>query len=67
MMWREILDDSIDGEFEGNTFPIPRAYDEVLRRAYGDYMKQPELDERVSHHHIIKINLDSGKNKEQKR
>lgn len=57
MMRRETLEDSIDWDFEGYQFPVPRAYDEVLTRAYGDYMQPPDECDRVSHHDIIKIDL----------
>lgn len=57
MMRRTILEDSIDWEFEGYKFPVARAYDEVLTRAYGDYMQQPDEENRVSHHDIIEIDL----------
>ncbi len=30
--------DTIEGEFEGNSFPIPMDWDKVLKQAYGDYM-----------------------------
>lgn len=55
MMRRETIEDSIDWEFDGYKFPVPRAYDEVLTRAYGDYMTPPDI--KVSHHDIVKIDL----------
>lgn len=61
MMKRETLEDSILWEFEGYNFPIPRNYDEVLRRGYGDYMQLPDKQNRVSHHNIVKIDLDTNK------
>ena len=57
MMRRETIEDSIDWDFEGCKFPVPRAYDEVLTRAYGDYMKLPDIDKRVSHHNIVEIDF----------
>jgi len=51
----------IDGEFEGHLFPIPKNYDEVLRRNFGDYMKLPPEEERYPHHGIIEICLDTKK------
>ena len=63
MMRRKTLEDSIEWDFEGYKFPVPRAYDEVLTRAYGDYMQPPDEANRVSHHDIIKIDLDTEENK----
>ncbi len=60
MMRRETIEDSIELEFEGYKFPCPKAYDEVLTRAYGNYMHQPEVENRVSHHNIVKIDLDTN-------
>lgn len=57
MMKRETLEDSINWDFEGHRFLVPRAYDDVLTRAYGDYMKLPDEHDRVSPHEIIKIDL----------
>ena len=63
MMKRKTLEESIPWDFEGHSFPVPKAYDIVLTRAYGDYMKQPDKDNRVSHHDIIEIDLNSDENK----
>lgn len=42
---------SIDGTFEGEFFPIPCNYDEVLCSLYGrDYMTPPPIDKRTSTH-----------------
>lgn len=35
--------------FEGMTIRMPRAYDAVLTRGYGDYMAIPPVSERVNH------------------
>lgn len=37
-------------EFEGHLMPVPVGYDEVLKAAYGDYMKLPPEEKRVIHH-----------------
>ncbi len=55
MMTRSNLEDSIEWEFEGYKFPVSRYYDEVLTRAYGDYMQLSDEENRVSHHDIIEI------------
>ena len=58
IMKKEVMMDSIDAMFEGHSFPIPRTYDAVLTKAYGDYMKLPDEFNRVSHHNIVEIDLN---------
>lgn len=36
--------------FEDGQFYVPKEYDAVLRRIYGDYMQLPPEEERVPHH-----------------
>ena len=36
--------------FERYMFNVPREYDKVLRRCYGDYMELPPVEKRVTHH-----------------
>ena len=36
-------------EFEGKMYSVPRDYDYVLRKSYGDYMVLPPEDKRVTH------------------
>lgn len=46
--------DSVDEvEFEGRKFLIPSGYDELLTNMYGDYMKLPPAEQRVSNHDFV--------------
>lgn len=41
----------VDGEFEGEKFPIPSDADDVLKSIYGpDYMTPPTIEKRISTH-----------------
>lgn len=37
-------------EFEGYMFKGPKEYDKILHHLFGDYMKLPPIEKRVSHH-----------------
>ncbi|WP_024860104.1 LicD family protein [Ruminococcus flavefaciens] len=41
---------TIELEFESKLYPVPSGYDRILRRIYGDYLKLPPEDQRVSDH-----------------
>lgn len=47
---KSIFEDTIDADFEGIKFKIPREYDSVLRQTYGDYMQLPPEKDRIAHH-----------------
>ena len=47
---KEWFEDSMMVEFEGKKYPAPIGADALLRKLYGDYMKLPPEDQRVSHH-----------------
>ncbi len=36
---------------------IPKEADRVLHQLYGDYMKLPTEEKRVSHHKIVEFNI----------
>lgn len=60
LMWpiygeREILpakvfSGTVEVTFEGETFPAPIGYDAYLRSLYGDYERDPPLENQNSHH-----------------
>ena len=47
---RGVFDSFMDCEFEGKKYKIPVSYDEYLRESYGEYMKLPPEEKRVSTH-----------------
>lgn len=50
---KKVFSSFIDVEFEGRYFKAPVGYDEWLKSYYGDYMKLPPEEKRVSHHHFV--------------
>ena len=40
-------------EFEGHKFPIPKEYDTLLRRMYGNYMQLPSIEQRIRHSSLL--------------
>ena len=59
---KDIFYDSIEWEFEGYKFPVPKEYDYVLTKNYGDYMSLPSIEEQQPHHGIVEVNFDTTKN-----
>ena len=49
---KEVFDSFIDMEFEGKKYKAPIGYDKWLKSFYGDYMKLPPLEKRVSRHNF---------------
>ena len=49
------LEKTAEVEFEGRKFMAMEGYDEVLRMAYGDYMKLPPPEQRASHNPASRI------------
>jgi lipopolysaccharide cholinephosphotransferase len=50
IMPAEIFSDVVEIEFEGEKFPAPAGYDAYLRCLYGDYMPEPPVEKRKTHH-----------------
>ncbi len=46
----EWLKTGIKADFEGHKLFIPSGYHQVLSQLYGDYMKLPPVEKRVTHH-----------------
>jgi lipopolysaccharide cholinephosphotransferase len=44
--------------FEDGTFYIPKEYDTILSKLYGDYMTFPPPDKRVSKHELIALDFN---------
>ncbi len=55
---REWFEDVIDQPFGDTTVKIPRDYDGYLTCLYGDYMKLPPVEERVTAHNHFYLNFD---------
>lgn len=47
---KRIFESFIKTKFEGKEYKIPKGYKEWLKDLYGDYMKLPPEEQRVSHH-----------------
>ncbi len=52
--------DTIEMEFEGHLFSVPRNYDKILTNNFGDYMTLPPLEQQKPHHGIIEICFDTN-------
>ncbi|WP_291950307.1 phosphorylcholine transferase LicD [Campylobacter sp.] len=50
IMPKEYFNDIVNLSFEGRKFPCMNGYDEHLKKYYGDYMKLPPENSRISHH-----------------
>lgn len=47
--------------FNNQQFPVPIGYDNYLKMYYGDYMMLPNFEDRVSNHHIAKLEIEGRK------
>ncbi len=48
----------VEVEFEGKKYKAPIGYDEWLRILYGDYMKLPPEEKRISHHSFVAYTIN---------
>ncbi len=55
--WFECYEDMPFSDF---TVKVPSGYHEYLTNVYGDYMKFPPVDKRVSHHYHYYLNMDKS-------
>ena len=46
----EAFTETIEIEFEGELFPAPKGYDIYLTCLYGDYLPEPPVEKRKTHH-----------------
>ena len=52
-LWpKEMIGNGTTAMFEGEEFLVPEKIDEHLKNRFGDYMKFPPVEQRVSHHDI---------------
>lgn len=54
-----IFDEMILLPFEGKQYSVPKKYDEWLTAIYGDYMKLPPIERRVTHHNFTAYIIES--------
>ena len=47
---KELFDETVMVEFEGEFYPAPIGYDTYLRGLYGEYEKDPPKEKQVTHH-----------------
>lgn len=53
----EAFADVIEVAFEGSMFPAPVGYDTYLTCLYGDYMPEPPVEKRKTHHFFVAYKL----------
>ena len=50
MMPADVVRETTELEFEGHLFRAPAGYEYYLKKIYGDYMKLPPEEQRVTNH-----------------
>lgn len=56
----EWFDGSETGDFGSIKVNNPKSYDSYLRLLYGDYLRLPPIEKRISHHNQHYVNLKEG-------
>lgn len=56
-LWFECYEDMPFSDF---TVKVPSGYHEYLTNVYGDYMKYPPVEKRISHHYHYYLNMDKS-------
>ena len=49
---KEYLEDIVFTDFEGESFPVTKYWDEYLATHYGDYMQEPPIEKRINKHNL---------------
>ena len=57
---RELLQNTVMGEFEGGKYPIPADFDTLLQTLYGEYMVLPSPEERKMKQHAIFVDTENS-------
>lgn len=57
---KSIFDNYIMWQFEDTTFPIPDNYDKYLKKAYGNYMELPPVEQRSIGHSLSEVYLEKN-------
>ena len=55
---RDVYGTGAEALFEGLRVCVPSEYDRYLREKYGDYRKDPPVEEQVGHHYCVLMDLD---------
>lgn len=58
----DVFDSMVMVRFEGEEFPAPVGFDRYLCSLYGDYTRDPPLEEQVTHHNYHAYDLKGEKN-----
>ena len=53
----DVFSETIEIEFEGEKFFAPKGYDTYLTCMYGDYLPEPPVEKRKSHHFFTAYKL----------
>ena len=59
-MKKEWFRETIEIKFEDTTIKVPKAYDQYLSFLYNNYMQEPPIDKRVTHHSRFFSDLERG-------